>query len=114
MTDIDLDSLSLDELKALQKDVNKAVEDYDARRKKEAQVAVEEKAREFGFSLAELVDGTGKGAKKGRVPQPAKYRHSENASLTWSGRGRQPGWIKEALASGISLDELLIEPKSSS
>ena len=112
MTDIDLDSLSLDELKALQKDVNKAVENYDAKRKQEAQAAVEAKARELGFSLAELVDGTGKAGKKARTSQPAKYRHPENASLTWSGRGRQPGWIKEALANGTSLDELLIEPKS--
>ena len=82
MVDIDLDSLSLAELKALQKDVTKAVEDYDARRRKEAQVALEEKARELGFSLAELVEGLGKTSRKGRVPQPAKYRHPENASLT--------------------------------
>ncbi|WP_299842663.1 H-NS histone family protein [uncultured Jannaschia sp.] len=112
MADIDLDSLSLDELKALQKDVNKAVEEYDERRKKEARAEVEAKARELGFTLAELVDGSGKAGKKGKAPQPAKYRHPENASLTWSGRGRQPGWIKDALANGTSLDELLIDQKS--
>ena len=114
MADIDLDSLSLDELKALQKDVNKAVENYDAKRKREAQAEVEARARELGFTLAELVDGTGKAGKKGKAPQPARYRHPENASLTWSGRGRQPGWIKEALANDTSLDEFLIEPKGSS
>ncbi|WP_299657188.1 H-NS histone family protein [uncultured Jannaschia sp.] len=108
MADIDLDSLSRDELKALQKDVNKAVENYDAKRKQEAQAAVEAQARELGFSLAELIDGSGKAGKKARTPQPAKYRHPENASLTWSGRGRQPGWIKEAIASGTSLDTFLI------
>ena len=114
MADIDLDSLTLDELKALQKDVNKAVEDYDERRKQEARAEVEARARELGFSLAELADGSGKGAKKTKAPQPAKYRHPENASLTWSGRGRQPGWIKDALENGTSLDELLIEANGSS
>lgn len=109
MADIDLNSLTLDELKKLQKDVNKAVESYEDRRKQEARAAVEAKAREMGFSLSELSDGT---AKKGRTPRPPKYRHPENPSLTWSGRGRQPGWIKEALANGTSLDEFLIEPGS--
>lgn len=109
MTDIDLNSLTLDELKKLQKDVNKAVESYEDRRKQEAKAAVEAKAREMGFSLSELADGT---AKKGRTPRPAKYRHPENPSLTWSGRGRQPGWIKEALENGTSLDEFRIEPRS--
>ncbi len=111
---VGIDGLDLDKLKALQKDVNKAVEEYDERRKKEARAEVEAKARELGFSLSELADGTGKAGKKARTPQPANYRHPENASLTWSGRGHQPGWIKEALANGTSLDEFLIEPKSSS
>jgi DNA-binding protein H-NS len=107
MADIDLSSLTLDELKKLQKDVNKAVENYEVRRKQEAKPAVEAKAREMGFSLSELTDGT---ARKGR--RPAKYQHPGDTSVTWSGRGRQPGWIKEALENGRSLDEFLLEPKS--
>ena len=110
MADIDLNGLSLDELKKLQKDVNKAVENYEANRKREARSEVEAKAREFGFSLTDFVDGSDTGGKKGRTPQPPKYRHPENASLTWSGRGRQPQWIKEALENGASLDAFLIEP----
>lgn len=26
-----------------------------------------------------------------------KYRHPENPELTWSGRGKQPGWLRAAL-----------------
>ncbi len=109
MADIDLSSLTLDELKKLQKDVNKAVETYEDRRKQEARSAAEAVAREMGFSLSELTDGSGK---KGKAPNPPKYRHPENPSLTWTGRGRQPAWIKEALENGTPLDEFLIEPKS--
>jgi DNA-binding protein H-NS len=66
------------------------------------------KAREFGFSLADLTGGK----KAPRPAQPPKYAHPENASVTWSGRGRRPGWVKEALAKGKSLDEFLIgKPK---
>lgn len=106
MADIDLNSLTLDELKKLRKDVNKALENYEGRRMQEARAAVEAKAREMGFSLSDLSEGP---AGKGRSPRPAKYRHPENPSLTWSGRGRQPRWIKEALENGTSLDEFLIE-----
>ena len=60
-------------------------------------------------SLAELTGGT---FKRARTPSPAKYRHSENPSLTWSGRGRQLSWIKEATEAGTSLDTFLIEPES--
>ena len=30
-------------------------------------------------------------------PERVKYRHPEDSRLTWSGRGKQPGWLKEAL-----------------
>ena len=109
MLDINLNDMSPDELKKLRKDVDKAIENYDVRRKQDARAAAEAKAREMGFSLSELVDGS---SKKGRTPNPAKYRHPENPSLTWSGRGRQPDWIKEALENGRSKDEFLIEPTS--
>ena len=112
MADIDLNALSLDELKKLQKKVKKAVDGYEDKRRKEARSEVEAKAREFGFSLSDFVDGSDTSGKKKREPQPAKYRHPENESLTWSGRGRQPQWIKEALENGTSLDSFLIEPAS--
>jgi DNA-binding protein H-NS len=69
--------------------------------------AAKAKAREFGFYLADLFGG-----KSLKAARPAKYAHPENASVTWSGRGRQPGWVKEALAKGKSLEEFLIgKPK---
>ena len=109
MDEINLDDMSLDELKKLQKDVNKAVDSFEDRRRQDARAAVEAKAKEMGFSLAELTGGP---SKKARVPSPAKYRHPENPSLTWNGRGRQPGWIKEATEAETSLDAFLIQPES--
>lgn len=32
--------------------------------------------------------------------------YSNGAGLTWSGRGRRPAWVNEALAAGKSLDDL--------
>lgn len=106
MAKIDLDKLDLDELKTLQKDVARAIDQYEAKKRKEALDAVEALAREKGFSLSELTGAAP--AKKGKAPLPPKYRHPENPALTWSGRGRQPAWIKEGLEAGKSLDDYLI------
>ncbi|MCA8883160.1 MAG: H-NS histone family protein [Rhodobacteraceae bacterium] len=106
MAKIDLSKLDLDELKSLQKDVAKAIDQYEAKKRKEALDAVEALAREKGFTLSELTGAAP--AKKTKSALPPKYKHPENPALTWSGRGRQPGWIKEGLESGKSLDDFLI------
>lgn len=108
MARIDLSKLDLDELKQLQQDVEKAIKNFEARRKQEALAAAEATAREMGFSLHELIGDAPKGK---RVANPPKYRHPENPEVTWTGRGRQPAWIKEALGAGKSLDDFLIVRK---
>jgi len=51
---------------------------------------------------------TAASADKIRAVAP-KYRHPEDPSITWSGRGRQPEWLKKALRRrGVSTDSLLI------
>jgi DNA-binding protein H-NS len=102
--EIDLTSMSLAELKSLHTKVGRAIATFEERRRKEAFAAAEAKAREFGFSLTEIVEQ----AKKSNAPRPAKYRHPENPDLTWSGRGRQPQWFKEAIDAGASADDFLI------
>lgn len=104
MTDQDLEEMSLDELKSLQTRVNRAIESYEERRRKEARAALEAKAKEFGFSLNEITGAQ----KKTTGARPPKFRHPEDPTLTWSGRGRQPQWYKDALASGMTEEDLRI------
>ncbi|MFP5510946.1 MAG: H-NS family nucleoid-associated regulatory protein [Alphaproteobacteria bacterium] len=105
MTDYHLETLSLTELKKLQKDIAKAISAFEDRQKAEARAEVAAMAKQMGFSLTELV---GTNAKSTRAPAPAKFRHPENPALTWSGRGRKPRWFLEALAAGKTEDELTI------
>jgi DNA-binding protein H-NS len=35
-----------------------------------------------------------------------KYRNPDNPNETWTGRGKRPKWLNDALASGKSLDDL--------
>lgn len=100
---IDLNALSKADLEKLKSDVEKALVTLDQRRKAEARKAAEQAAKEFGFSLDEVV-----GREKGKKGSVAKYANPADPRQTWSGRGRQPGWIKEGLAKGRSLDDFAI------
>ena len=42
-------------------------------------------------------------------PSTPKYRDPEKPENTWAGRGKQPGWLKEKLDAGASLDDFLID-----
>jgi DNA-binding protein H-NS len=37
------------------------------------------------------------------------YRNPSNSAETWTGRGRQPKWVRDALARGACLEDLAIE-----
>lgn len=108
MANIDLSKLSVKELKTLQKNVEVAIIDNEKRMRREALTAAQAVAKEFGFSLEDLLDASPRKKSRG-VINPAKYQHPENPSVTWTGKGRQPAWIKEAMEAGTSLDSFLIE-----
>lgn len=99
----DLEKMSREDLEKLRNDVDKALQSLEGRRKAEARKAAEDAALEHGFSLDQLVAGEKKPKKN-----PPKYRNPDDPSMTWTGRGRQPGWIKSALADGKSLDDFAI------
>ncbi len=70
--------------------------------------------KEAGIDPSELV-GTATTAKaegtvkSKRAPRPAKYRYTEDGQeKTWTGQGRMPKAIAEAVAAGKALDDFLI------
>ena len=100
---VDLGALDRDELLQLSKDVEKALRSYDKRKRDEALREMELVAQKHGIALKDVVQGGPK-----RSVQVPKYKHPENPALTWSGRGRQPAWFKEAMDAGHSRDDLLL------
>jgi len=102
---VDINSLSLKELKDLQSQVAKAIASFEDRKKKEALAELEEIARAKGFSLAEL---TGIAVTRKRAPATAKYANPADSSDTWSGRGRKPRWFAAALAAGKTPEDLAL------
>lgn len=82
---------------------------------------LEKAAKASGYSVAELFATALPSAarktarlRKGVAPKTKgvkvapKYQNPVDASQTWTGRGRQPRWVVDALAAGTTLDSLRI------
>jgi DNA-binding protein H-NS len=103
MAEFDVETLSLKELKSLQKDLAKAISTFEDRQKSNARSKLEIIAKEMGYSFADLI---GTEVKSALALAAAKYRHPENAALIWSGRGRKPLWFVAALEAGKSPEDM--------
>lgn len=110
---MNLDDMSLKQLEQLQADVAKAIQAAKDRDLKAARLAAEEAAAKFGFSLSEIT-GAGDGRRKytrrmgAASAGAAKYRNPEDATQTWTGKGRQPAWFKAALEQGTDPSDMEI------
>lgn len=68
-----------------------------------------------GIDLEDLISAMSGGeskskARKKRQPRPAKYEYTLNGEhKTWTGQGRTPLAIQEALDAGKSIDDFLIK-----
>ncbi len=119
MSKIDLKKMNMTELRALEKRVAGAIASREKRERKDALSTLQAKAKQLGYSLGELLGDATPGEKatvakqaksaKARKPITPKYRNPENPNQTWAGRGRQPAWIKEAVASGKPIEAFAIK-----
>ena len=103
---IDLSKLSIEELESLAKDIETEVTTRRQAERDKVFGQMRELAASLGLTLEDVVRlERGKGGAAGAQP---KYRSPKDPNLTWSGRGKRPAWVNEALAAGKSLDDLAI------
>mgnify|MGYP000063478571 FL=1 len=108
-----LNAMSVQELEALIQKAQEliSIKKAQADKLQGARAEIERIAREAGVSVADLMtQAVGKAAKpvSTRPPVAAKYRNSADASQTWTGRGKRPRWLADAIAAGAALDSFLI------
>lgn len=66
-------------------------------------------AKALGVSVQQKKTRAARGTAAPKVAGMPKYRSSLDSSLTWTGKGRKPGWIQTFLDNGGNLDEWLIK-----
>jgi DNA-binding protein H-NS len=98
-----LETMPLDELWRLHEEVIRILASRVEAQKLKIDRQLEELGRRFGGSPED-------------IPQPRpyppvlpKFRNPAQPLEMWSGRGRQPHWVSELLATGASLDDCRIQ-----
>ena len=82
-------------------------------KRKALKAQISDMVKAEGLSLSELFPQPGKARAQPRGKSQAeapkvKYRNPDNPSQTWSGAGRKPAWIIEALSSGKTLEDFTV------
>ncbi len=103
-----IDNMDLNELEALTKKTQQLIEQKNKEKIDQAYAQLVDVAKSVGLTLDELLaHGQKKKSKPTRKVAP-RYRNPKDASQTWTGRGKQPRWVVDALAKGKKLDDLAI------
>lgn len=104
---MDLSKLSIAELHTLQDQIKQTLKEREQTERAQAREQILAIAQKAGISLKDLVSTAKPRSGKGSSVA-VRYRHPADASLQWTGRGRQPKWVQEWVASGQSLDALRV------
>jgi DNA-binding protein H-NS len=98
---MDLSNLTVADLRNLQDKIKQELKNRERQEIVKAREQILAIAQKAGFSVNELI-GKGVRAKTGTIA--VQYRNPDDATQQWTGRGRQPKWVREWLATGKSLD----------
>ncbi|RYE68353.1 MAG: H-NS histone family protein [Oxalobacteraceae bacterium] len=111
MANINLSGYNLAELKGLQFDIEKEIKNRQQQDVKKAREQILEIAQNMGISVEELLAKGGSTKTKktgGGAKVNPQYHNPADNTQTWTGRGRQPKLVVDALGKGKSLDDLRI------
>ncbi|CAN7206986.1 H-NS histone family protein [Massilia sp. LjRoot122] len=109
---MDLSNMSVGDLRNLQEQIKQEMKKREVQEVQKAREQILAIAQSVGVPLKDLLATGGRGAGKGSSTKgntvAVRFRHPDNESQQWTGRGRQPKWVKEWVEGGKSLDKLRV------
>jgi DNA-binding protein H-NS len=107
---MDLSNMSLGDLRNLQEQIKQEMKQREQQEVQKAREQIIAIAQSVGVPLKDLIATGGRGAKAGTKSGSVavRYRNPDDESQQWTGRGRQPKWVKEWVEGGKSLDKLRV------
>jgi DNA-binding protein H-NS len=102
--------MSLGDLRNLQEQIKQEMKQREQQDLQKAREQIMAIAQSVGLPLKDLIATGGRGAKVGTKSGSVavRYRNPDDESQQWTGRGRQPKWVKEWVEGGKSLDKLRV------
>ncbi len=105
---MDLSNMSVGDLRNLQEQIKQEMKKREVQEVQKAREQILAIAQSVGVPLKDLLATGGRGGAAKGNSVAVRYRHPDNASQQWTGRGRQPKWVKEWVEGGKSLDKLRV------
>lgn len=109
---MDISKLTTKELQDLLKRIPEEINKRQQQEKSKLLDDITQIASKRGYSIRELIGKAPRSVKgtkaRARKPVAVKYRHPQQANLTWTGRGRKPHWVTEWLAKGKKMEALVV------
>jgi len=102
---------TLQELLAQKADLERKIQETQRHERQSAIEKVRALMAEFGLSVEDLngkAASTGSRKKSSDGTRKAAVKYRDAAGNTWSGRGLQPRWLREALSQGKSLSDFAV------
>ena len=105
----DLSGLSVEDLKRLQSEAEVLIASKKDQAIDDAYNQILAIAQSVGLTVEEVLEvGAQKRKKTTRKAVEPRYRNTNNADETWTGRGKQPRWLVAELEKGAKLEDFLI------
>ena len=106
---MDLSTMSVSQLRDLQQQIPAELKKREAQEKVQVLNEVRAFAKARGYAIEDLLQAKDAKVKTGSTGKvKVKYRHPDNPSLEWTGRGRKPKWVEAWLATGAAIENLLV------
>jgi DNA-binding protein H-NS len=105
-----VEKMTLKQIEALEARIADAKAAAEEEAKAEIKAKIDAILESSGLTIGDLYPRA-KGARgrgKGRSKAAVKYRNPKDPSQTWSGRGRRPLWLVEAVKKGAKLESFAV------
>lgn len=103
-----IDNLDIDQLQELQKKTAKLIEKKQRENVDQAYHQLLVIAENVGMSLEALIEHGQQQQPSAKRTVAPRYRDLNDTAQTWTGRGKKPRWVVDALAQGKTLEDLAI------
>ncbi len=104
---IDLSSYSLEQLKVLVERAKREISQKEEMRIQEVRSQMHSLAHGVGMSVQDLLQFENSEA-EAKI-KTVKFRNPINPEQTWTGRGKRPHWLRQALAEGAQLKDFAVD-----